>query len=484
MLATTTSTTIPLLTSKSLSFSTSVFLFLLLCFLFGDAMAATARRSKSSRRRRGPALVLPAATLSGETEAERLFECAQKIETALDARYFNGSRFAVMVKTQDGSTVYERNQNLLMQPASNLKLLTSAIALELLGPDFRHRTEFFAQGQIINGVLYGNLIVSGSTDPLVSGYFDGEMNHVVAAWADSLKALGISQIEGEVVLDNSYYTGTVATEDEPVRFSTVASFGRADAKQLAKVSRVRVIRTRKGKKRVVRRGFRRHSRRKMVSIEPNQYGINIFIEELQRRAVLRPDDVQPQAYPLSADRTNWKHVYTYYSRPLTDLLKVTNKLSDNFYADQLLRTLGGELRGEASLEKGLEIERQFLREKLDAKSAEYRLADGSGLSHENAITPALLVRLMNYMRGSIYFETYYESLSIPTVDGTLEGRIYHDLATNIRAKTGSITGITSLSGYLCSRSGKNIFFSIICNGRKHKGLVKLEDQLCKLMLEI
>ncbi|NTW48494.1 MAG: D-alanyl-D-alanine carboxypeptidase/D-alanyl-D-alanine-endopeptidase [Chlorobiales bacterium] len=397
--------------------------------------------------------------------------------------------FGISIQTDEGEVIYEQNPTRPVKPASNLKLVTTAVALEKLGPEFRFQTDIFYDGYLTYGVLHGNLIISGSTDPVLSGYFDGRINDIVRQLVDTLYTLGIHEIRGDVILDNSYYVGDEVIEaDEdylPISFSTVASFSQANSSQMGRVSRVRVIRTRHGKKRVVRSGFSRGSRLRRVTIEPNVYMTNALLKEFQSRNMVLSNGIEKVNNTGKIDRTTWKHIYTHYSEPLSRILMRTNKNSDNFYADQLLRTLGGELHGEASIEKGIAAVEQFLLYSVGVDRREFTLADGSGLSHENLVTPNLLVEVMKYMKHrSSYFTTYYESLSIPTVDGTLSSRIFHELATNIRAKTGTISGVTSLSGYLTSRSGLDIYFSIICNGSRKKTLKNVEDRICQVLLEI
>lgn len=226
----------------------------------------------------------------------------------------------------------------------------------------------------------------------------------------------------------------------------------------------------------------------MVTIEPNVYCANTLLAALQQAGMMHKDaHVEKISYSRKIDRTRWKYLYSHYSISLAEALKATNKRSDNFYADQLLRTLGGEYYGEGSIEKGLEVVKEFLKNEVKVSSKEYKLTDGSGLSHENFVTPHLIVETLRYMREhSKAFHEYYESLAIPMTDGTLAGRINHALAHNIRAKTGSITGVVSLSGYLKSRSGKEMYFSIIANGlgRRSRHAKALEDTICKLLLEI
>jgi D-alanyl-D-alanine carboxypeptidase/D-alanyl-D-alanine-endopeptidase (penicillin-binding protein 4) len=430
------------------------------------------------------------ATLSGSTEAERLNDCAEKIARELRSKK---NAFGVLIQTASGEDLYALNANRLFKPASNLKLITSAAAIEKLKPDFRYHTEFYIDGDVTpDGILHGNLIVSGSPDPILSGFFDQRINDIVHSWIDTLNAHGIYTILGDLILDNSYYFGNhvaLANQDayKPLEFFTVASFKNADASQLskAKIRRYRTVKLKNGKTKKVAYRYRKKTRLRKVTVEPNAYMMDVMMKELHKRQMIVSDEVKKIAYSTSLDRTKWKHFYTHASAPLSELLKIINKNSDNFYADQLLRTLGGEFRGEGSIDKGIEVVREFLIYNIYARPDEFQLVDGSGLSHANLVTPELLVKVMRYMRSrGENFDVYYESLSIPTVDGTLGGRIHHELAKNIRAKTGSISGVISLSGYLTSRSGQQIYFSIIGNNAGKRRAKAIEDKICKYLLEL
>ncbi len=448
-------------------------------------VASSSLRAYDGKPRKSESIML-----SGRTEAERLNECAEKIARALRHKR---NAFGVLIQTASGEDLYALNSNRLFKPASNVKLITSAAAIEKLTPDFRYRTEFYIDGEVMpDGILHGNLIVSGSPDPIISGFFDQRINDIVHSWIDTLNARGIYAILGDLILDNSYYFGNnVALADQdvykPLEFFTVANFRNADATQLSKarIRRYRTIKLKNGKTKRIAYRYRRRTRLRKVTVEPNAYMMEVLMRELHRRHMIVNDEVKKIAYSTSLDRTKWKHIYTHFSPPLSELLKIINKHSDNFYADQLLRTLGGEFRGEGSIEKGIEVVREFLIYNICARPDEFRLVDGSGLSHANLVTPELLVKVMRYMRSrGRNFDVYYESLSIPTVDGTLGSRIHHELAKNIRAKTGSIRGVISLSGYLTSRSGQQIYFSIIGNNAGKRRAQALEDKICKYLLEI
>ncbi len=454
-------------------------------FFFTLLLASCSLYAYGEKKRKSESI-----TLSGTTEAERLNECAEKIARELRSKQ---NAFGVLIQMASGEDLYALNSNRLFKPASNLKLITSAAAIEKLKPDFRYRTEFYIDGDLTpDGILHGNLIVSGSPDPILSGFFDQRINEIVYSWIDTLRARGIYTILGDLILDNSYYFGNnVALADQdvykPLEFFTVASFRNASEQQLskAKIRRYRTVKLKNGKTKKVAYRYRKRTRLRKVTVEPNAYMMEVMMKELHNRQMIVSDEVKKIAYSTSLDRTKWKHVYTHFSPPLSELLKIINKNSDNFYADQLLRTLGGEFRGDGSIEKGIEVVREFLIYNVYARPDEFQLVDGSGLSHANLVTPELLVKVLRYMRSrSENFEVYYESLSIPTVDGTLGGRIHHELAKNIRAKTGSISGVISLSGYLTSRSGQQIYFSIIGNNTSKRRAKALEDRICKYLLEI
>ncbi len=456
-------------------------LFLLFAFLFSPTLVAKTNASGKS------------ASLSSLSKVERqdiYSNYAKKIKHTIHNGKAKYANFGIAIHTAEGEVIFEQNSERTFKPASNMKLITSAVALEKLGSDYRFQTDIFIDGYMQYGVLHGNLIVSGSADPMLSGFFDSRIDDVVRQWVDTLFTLGIQQIRGEVILDNSYYVGNDVglSEDEnyaPLHFSTVASFTKANSEQMNRVSGVRVIRTQNGTKRVVRRGFRGSSRLKRVHIEPNSYLCDVLFDELKSRNIIFTEGIEKINYSQNINRTRWKHVYAHFSKPLSQILGRTNKNSDNFYADQLLRTLGGEYRGEASLSKGVEVVENFLTYTIGVDCSDFNMVDGSGLSHDNKVTPTILVKVMKHMkRRSPHFNTYYESLSIPTVDGTLVSRIHHKLARNIRAKTGSISGIISLSGYLTSRSGLDIYFSIIGNSYRKKTLKRVEDKICKILLDI
>ena len=151
-----------------------------------------------------------------------------------------------------------------------------------------------------------------------------------------------------------------------------------------------------------------------------------------------------------------KKFYTTYSPPLKEIIKVINKNSQNFFAEQLLKTIGLEKEGYGTVTNGVK--------EMGINPESMVLVDGSGLSRLNYVTPKQFVTLLNYMYKSKYFIPFYNSLSIAGVDGSLGNRLQNTKAKDkIRAKTGYLEGVRSLTGYAFTLDNEPVAFSIIAN---------------------
>jgi len=146
------------------------------------------------------------------------------------------------------------------------------------------------------------------------------------------------------------------------------------------------------------------------------------------------------------------------------VISVINKNSQNFFAEQTLKTIGKELGGEGSFKKGLEIVAAFL-DSAGISGDDISMHDGSGLSHYNMVKPEAIIRLFKYMNHSPNFKTYYESLAIPGVDRSVKKRLeYIEFRERVRSKTGSIANAMTFSGYIDGpRTGHLLAFSIKVN---------------------
>ena len=157
-------------------------------------------------------------------------------------------------------------------------------------------------------------------------------------------------------------------------------------------------------------------------------------------------------------------VFSWQSEPLEDLVKIVNKNSHNFYAEQLLRTLGKESVGRGTFSDGLAAVDRFLAQ-AGLRGADYHLIDGSGLSEDNRFTAAGLVRLLRHMRATPLFPIYYESLAAPGRDHSMLRRMNGDpLAADMRLKRGTVAHARNLAGYFKSSGGRLYAFAVLVNG--------------------
>ncbi len=146
--------------------------------------------------------------------AQKRSSLAKSIDRILDAEQFSNAWWAArVVDLRSGKVVYQRNATRSFIPASNTKLYTTLSALEMLGPDFQYETQLYGSGEVIDGVLHGNLVVRGSGDPVIGGRFnDGDLTALFRQWADSLRAHGISRIDGDIIGDDDIF------DDQPLGY--------------------------------------------------------------------------------------------------------------------------------------------------------------------------------------------------------------------------------------------------------------------------
>jgi D-alanyl-D-alanine carboxypeptidase/D-alanyl-D-alanine-endopeptidase (penicillin-binding protein 4) len=174
-----------------------------------------------------------------------------------------------------------------------------------------------------------------------------------------------------------------------------------------------------------------------------------------------PVEVSDLTKPLDYKQADL--LFTNYSVPLREIVKVVNKNSNNFYAEQILKTVGLEEEHYGSAEKGIESEMNIFRD-MGINTDAFNIVDGSGLSRLNLVTPRQFVSLLNYMFKSKHYIPFYNSLPIAGVDGTLIARLKNTRAEDkVRAKTGYLTAVRSLCGYAITGDNEPMAFAIIAN---------------------
>jgi len=411
-----------------------------------------------------------------------------------------------------GRTLYARNAGKNFRPASTLKLLTTAAALDALGPDARFRTTVeTAARQDGLGRLLGDVYLVGRGDPNLSGRFsDGRRTAAFEALADALAAAGVRRIEGRIVGHEGFFAGERRGDDwgwddlvwwygaevSALAFNDnsadlTASPGEQVGDPLLveaqpRSSYYRVVSTattspagseseltlvRDSGSNLIRLSGTHPLGAKpwegSVALEdPARYAATVFAEVLEHKGIEVSGGVATSSEPLPAQT---RVLATHEGPPLSEVLKEVNKKSQNLHAEMLLRILGAQVKGEGSVEKGEEALREFLaRNGVDPDAG--ALEDGSGLSRSDLFAPHEIVNLLVAMDRHPQAQVFRDSLPVAGVDGTLKNRMKGTPAQGrVQAKTGTLRHVNALAGYLTTLKGERLVFSIVVNLHNRPG---------------
>lgn len=445
-------------------------------------------------------------------------ELRNAIDLAVAEADMPNSWWTILVRdAETGWPLYEKDTGRSFIPASNTKLYTVASALDVLGPDFRYETTLWTDGVIVDGLLMGNLIVRGSGDPVIGGRFnDGDITETFRAWADSLKVRGIHRIEGNIVGDDDvfddvrlgygwqfddlsyWYAAEISAlsfNDNCVDFQLVAQQLNMPAELTWFPSMTSYISTENASLTVeaggsIQEGYFREqgsnnfqfsSRVPQGSTDyesltvsnPTAYFVHVLRETLLSEGIsVGGSPVDVDAITLKPDYQSLDRLFTYYSPPLTDIVRVLLKRSQNLYAEQLLRTVGIESPvHDSDLEPGsAEMALARARQVYGAAGVDtlrLQLVDGSGLARQNLVTSTMTANLLSFMyhhSDSATRDAFIQALPVAGVDGTLASRMKGTLAEgNVRAKTGTLGNASALSGFVTTSAGTELIFSIMAN---------------------
>lgn len=449
-----------------------------------------------------------ATKFDSNTPIEKLgYELSQKF----DDPDFENAHWGVLIKSlKTGETVYARNEKKMFMPASNMKLFTSSAAMMALGPDYRYYSRLVTTGNVKDSTLTGDLIFFGSGDPTISGRFnEGKVTETFEQWADSLKLLGIKEINGNLVGDDNcfdeefygsgwsadyetdYYAAQISGisfNDNCIDFRVVPSATISDICSLSwtpntkyvnvinqtvtvpaadSVSDVYFYRVR-GTNIVYVRGSMSIGKKELIESvaidNPTLFTMTVLKEILESKGIRvngNPVDVDDLKDTLKYD--NAKHLASFTSVPYSVIIRTINKPSQNFYTEQVFRTMGKEKLGKGTMDNGSAIADPILAG-WGVDTIRLRMADGSGLSRYDLITPTDIVSILTGMTKENYFLPFYESLPIAGVDGSIKNRMKGTKAEgNVHAKTGFIGYVRALSGYVTSADGEMFVFSMVAN---------------------
>ncbi len=409
-----------------------------------------------------------------------------------------------------GERLYTLNAGKLMMPASNMKILTLAAAAETLGWDYRFETVLEARGSVSSGVLHGDLIVRGNGDPTINSRND-RANAVFGEWISALTAAGISAVDGRIIGDDQ------AFDDEGIgagwawdylQYSYAAPVGALELNENTATLQVSpgiaagavpimnleagsglslvnlAITGAPGSEDTIE--YRRLIDRPVLEVRgsvPEGAGLSqhfvavvnptiYFVRSLKSALVaggiavtgeaVDLDDISAEL--LAAPPRETRLLASTPSPPLREIATVLMKVSQNLYADTLLKALGAARGGLGTAEGGRVAVRAVF-DAWDVPRDAYTMYDGSGLSRYNYVTARALTTILEHMyRDPRHRDAFLATLPIAGRDGTLASRLGRTRAAgNVLAKTGSISNVRSLSGFVRSRDDETFVFSILAN---------------------
>jgi len=431
-----------------------------------------------------------------------------------------------VVNLASGELLYDRDSNHLFLPASNMKMFTTAAALEKLGPDYVFRTTVESDAAPDAEGRVADLYLVGRGDPNLGPRTFPYTYHGPAQpadkfiddLADQVKARGVREVTGTLVADDTYFVWepfapnwaaddlewgygapvtALAFNDNLLTLhvkpaekagvpAIISSDPVADYFQIKNAVMTTATGTEKKYSAERLPGSMQLNVWGQIPVDagedintvavadPPQLVADLFRHALEARGIVVKGEIQVRhstrleaasVIEPSSGSVPRTVLAEHLSPPLAEAIKAVNKESENLHAEMLLRTLGRMLNNRGSLEGGLDALNTFVTQQVGILPGETYFSDGSGLSREDLVAPHATVRLLLYMARSPHFQAYFDSLPVSGIDGTLAHRLSaDDVKGKIHAKTGSVEHVNTLSGYMDLPSGKRLVFSIMANG--------------------
>ena len=416
-----------------------------------------------------------------------------RIAPLLPAQGKDKDKLGVVVKSlSTGETLYEHNGERLFIPASNEKIITSVAALGILQSDYRFKTEFYSGGGISNGVLHGGLYIKGFGDPTLEAAHLGFITY-------QLKRRGINEIKGGITVDDSFFgprrhakgwkeewkddfysphISALSFNYNIIELKVYAakSGQRPSAKIEPGGSGIEIINKAltSGKKGALRTTWQDQNTLVLSGVikpratvvlkipvkNPALMTGNVIKNALEEAGIAVEGTVSQGQIPRWASA-----FYIHYSDPLSSIISEYNKNSVNIIGENLIKVLGATYKGvPGTWESGSEVVSEYLRNAGIDNG--FTVADGSGLSLNNRVSPETLTDILTYAyKNRLIAEDFIVSLPVAGVDGTLKKRFRgSELEGRVMAKTGYLKNVRALSGYVFTKKGDVLVFSILSNG--------------------
>jgi serine-type D-Ala-D-Ala carboxypeptidase/endopeptidase (penicillin-binding protein 4) len=405
-----------------------------------------------------------------------------------------------------GNIIYDHYGDLRLRPASNLKLMTAAAALSVLGENYTFSTSLFTDGQVVGNMMFGNLFLKGKGDPTL---LKMDFDH----FAEQLIQMGVTVIQGDLIGDDTWYDDVRLSVDLPwsdehtyygAQISALTASPNKDfdagsvivevqsSKKVGqhalisitpKTNYMKIVNNTKtvdsdGEKNI--KIVREHGTNTINIVgtipvksdkitdwiavsNPTSYVLDLFKQSIEEKGIVLNGNVRRGTVPNNASLLS-----THQSMPLSSLLVPFMKLSNNVHAETLIKEMGRVKKGEGSWDKGLEVLESELID-FGVNTETLLIRDGSGISHLNLVPANEISKLLFTIQKEPWYNTLLHSLPVSgekekLVGGTLRHRMSQPLLRGkIKAKTGTLTSVSSLSGYVETISGEELIFSILLN---------------------
>lgn len=428
----------------------------------------------------------------------------------------------ICVQTASGKTIVQHNSQTMLVPASNMKLLSTGVALHLMGPDYRYKTELGYKGEIQNGVLNGDLYIIGGGDPTI-GSKDSiavNVNTIFSRWEKTLRNAGITKINGYIIGDGRWaegmqeeeswswqdigtYYGTgvsglnfyenmlsykaTAGEEVGKRVSMIATYpktpwitirneaitgekGTGDETYLylTDLAPVGAIRGKYGVDKKPKRvdfsnKYPEYTCAKYFEDWLKEHGIECSKGAADFR--LKADEMAK----VKADTTQIKTLGSTYSPILKRIIFTTNHASNNLFAEILMKTVGKHVKGSTASDMCRDAMIAALNGMGINTGKGIRLKDGSGLSRQNYVSADFFCRFLIKMMDSPHYQDFLSTLPHPGGEGTLKYNMRsadEELKNRVKVKSGSMNGVRCYSGYILPSEGsgkETLIISVLTN---------------------
>lgn len=458
------------------------------------------------------------------------------VKWLLQAPYMRGASFSLVVKdVQEGKTVYSYDTDRLQSPASVLKTVATATALEILGEDYRYPTTLEYDGILENGTLEGNLYIKGSGDPsLGSSHFAPGQNKFLSTWIAALQKAGIKHITGSVISDESIFdTEGVSIKwlrEDMGNYYAPGSYGISIFDNMYKLS----LQTGAAGTRPVLKGtepdipfirFKNYLKAAPVSSDsayiigaplddvrylygvlpanreayvlkgdipdPALYLARYLTDQLQQKGIRV--DGSPSCYRIEVEENRWKkgerkEIVTTYSPTLREIASICNHVSHNLYADALVKTVGLQYKPRrnemiSSFGRGVQVVKEYW-EKKGLDVFPLRMNDGSGLAPADKVSAGFMGELLVYMATeSAVSDAFIASLPQAGIEGSVRNFLKGSkLQGKAHLKSGGITGVRSYAGYI-TKDGKTYAVAVFSNNYSCS-MSRMTGALEKLLLQL